>query len=239
MDDSTIERVRQFNRTVTQRVGVLNDHYLGRDRPLGEARVLWEIGPQGCDVRRLRSRLDLDSGYVSRLLRSLESAGLVTVGVNGQDRRVRTVRLTRRGAAERAVLDRRSVALARSMVEPLTEEQRERLTAAMGEVERLVTLASVVLEVIDPAHRDAQYCLSQYYAELGQRFAGGFDPAAHAAHRARPDATAGRAVPAGVAAQRTGRLRRTHVPRLRAGGAEADVGRPRGTRARPRSSAAP
>jgi DNA-binding MarR family transcriptional regulator/GNAT superfamily N-acetyltransferase len=176
MDDLTIDRVRRFNRTVTQRVGVLNDHYLGRDRPLGEARVLWEVGPQGCDVRRLRSQLDLDSGYLSRLLRSLESAGLVTVDVNGRDRRVRTVRLTRRGTAERAVLDRRSVDLARSMVEPLTEDQREQLTSAMGKVDRLLTLASVVLEVIDPAHRDGRYCLSQYYAELGQRFAGGFDP---------------------------------------------------------------
>ena len=39
-----IDRVRAFNRTVTQQVGALDDHYLARDRPLGEARVLWEIG---------------------------------------------------------------------------------------------------------------------------------------------------------------------------------------------------
>jgi DNA-binding MarR family transcriptional regulator/GNAT superfamily N-acetyltransferase len=174
-------------------VGALNDHYLARDRPLGEARVLWEIGSQGCDVRRLRSRLDLDSGYLSRLLRSLESAGLVTVGVNQHDRRVRTVRLTRKGAAERAVLDRRSVALARSIVEPLTEDQRQLLTSAMGEVERLLTLASVAIDVVDPARRDAQYCLSSYYAELDQRFAAGFDPA-----RTRPTAPDHMRPPAGL-----------------------------------------
>jgi DNA-binding MarR family transcriptional regulator/GNAT superfamily N-acetyltransferase len=172
---------------------VLNDHYLGRDRPLGEARVLWEIGSQGCDVRRLRSHLDLDSGYLSRLLRSLERAGLVTVGVNGHDRRVRTVRLTRRGAAERAVLDRRSIALARSMVEPLTEDQRGRLTTAMDEVERLLTLATVAFEVIDPAHRDAQDCLSRYYVELDQRFGAGFDPA-----RTRPTEPDQMRLPAGL-----------------------------------------
>lgn len=56
-------------------VGGLHDHYLARGRPLGEARVLWEIGERGCEIRALRTRLDLDSGYLSRLLRSLEAAG--------------------------------------------------------------------------------------------------------------------------------------------------------------------
>ena len=62
--------VREFNRTVVQRIGALSDSYLAQDRPLGEARLLWEIGPDGCAVRSLRERLELDSGYVSRLLRS-------------------------------------------------------------------------------------------------------------------------------------------------------------------------
>src|ERR1700694_3515381 len=101
-------RVRAFNRTVTQRVGALNDHYLARDRPLGEARVLWEIGREGCDVRRLRARLDLYSGYLSRLLRWLEAARLITVDQNEEDRRVRTAKLTPAGLVERDLLDRRS-----------------------------------------------------------------------------------------------------------------------------------
>ena len=71
-----------------------------------------EIGPDGRDVRDLRSRLDLDSGYLSRLLRSLENDGLVTVGVNQADSRLRTARLTAAGQAERAELDRLSDAAA-------------------------------------------------------------------------------------------------------------------------------
>jgi len=51
MQDAAVSQVRSFNRLVTQRVGALNDHYLSRSRPLGEARVLWEIGVDGCDVR--------------------------------------------------------------------------------------------------------------------------------------------------------------------------------------------
>lgn len=85
-----VSQVRRFNRIVTQRVGALDDRFLARDRPLGEARLLWEIGAGGCDVRSLRARLDLDSGYVSRLLRTLEASGLVTVEPDGRDRRVRT-----------------------------------------------------------------------------------------------------------------------------------------------------
>ena len=79
IEEAAVSRVRSFNRLVTQRVGALNDHYLARDRPLGEARLLWEIGREGCDVRRLRFRLGLDSGYLSRLLRSLEASQLVSV----------------------------------------------------------------------------------------------------------------------------------------------------------------
>jgi DNA-binding MarR family transcriptional regulator/GNAT superfamily N-acetyltransferase len=176
MEHDLIRQVRQFNRVVTQRVGALDDHYLSRDRPLGEARVLWEIGANGRPVRQLRERLDLDSGYLSRLLRSLEADGLVTVGPSEDDKRVRTARLTRSGRAERAVLDRRSDLMAEALLEPLTDAQRGRLVSAMAEVERLLTAALVEIEVVDPGHRHAQYCLAEYYAELDRRFDTGFDP---------------------------------------------------------------
>src|SRR5919109_1149099 len=106
MPDAMVDQVRRFNRTVTERVGALNDHFLGLDRPLGEARLLWEIGPDGCEVRLLRARLGLDSGYLSRLLRSLEAAGLVQVSPSPTDARIRVARLTRPGRRERAALDR-------------------------------------------------------------------------------------------------------------------------------------
>ena len=119
--ETELEGVRSFNRLVTQRVGALNDRYLSRDRPLGEARVLWEIGADGCELRELRSRLGLDSGYLSRLIRSLESAGLITVQPKETDRRIRAARLTAAGLAERDLLDARSDELARSFLEPLTD----------------------------------------------------------------------------------------------------------------------
>jgi DNA-binding MarR family transcriptional regulator/GNAT superfamily N-acetyltransferase len=169
-----LEQVRSFNRLVTQSVGALHDHYLSRNLPLGEARVLWEIG-DGCDVRELRGRLGLDSGYLSRLLRSLEAAGHVTVRPSADDRRVRSVRLTQSGRRERDVLDRRSDDLARSLLEPLSETQRARLVAAMAEVERLLSAGLVRVDVVDPEEPAATYCLGEYFAELGRRFDDGWD----------------------------------------------------------------
>jgi len=172
-----VDGVRRFNRTVTQRVGALDDKFLARDRPLGQARLLWEIGPQGCEVRVLRARLDIDSGYLSRLLRALESDGLVTVDPGGADARVRTARLTTGGLAERAELDRRSDELAATILERLDVRQRERLVAAMAEVERLLVASAVHVAVVDPRHPDARRCTGAYFAELAERFDAGFDPA--------------------------------------------------------------
>jgi DNA-binding MarR family transcriptional regulator/GNAT superfamily N-acetyltransferase len=176
VDTPLVEQVRSFNRTMTERVGALNDHFLGRNHPLGEARLLWEIGEEGATVRSLRSRLGLDSGYVSRMLRSLEAQGLVVVEASMHDGRVRQVRLTEAGLRERSELDRRADTFARALLEPLSEGQREKLVDAMALVERLLTASMVTIEVEDPASADARWCIEQYFAELGERFEGGFDP---------------------------------------------------------------
>lgn len=177
IDAGMVGQVRSFNRTVTQRAGALDDAFLARDRPLGQARLLWEIGPGGCDVRRLRSRLGLDSGYLSRLLRSLEHAGLVVVEPSPADGRVRTARLTHQGLAERAELDRRSDDAARSILAPLSQGQRARLIAAMAEAERLLAASMVQISGCEPGHPAARSCMQAYFSELDRRFDGGFDPA--------------------------------------------------------------
>ena len=172
-----VQQVRRFNRTFTESIGALEDRFLGRARPLGEARLLWEIGPDGAEIRMLRSRLGLDSGYVSRLLRSLQRQRLAGVRVDPADHRVRRAHLTKAGLEERAELDRRSDDLALRILEPLSEPQRERLVAAMTEVERLLQASMVHFAVEDPGTPDARWCFEQYFAELDARFDLGFDPA--------------------------------------------------------------
>jgi DNA-binding MarR family transcriptional regulator len=175
MDRDAVAGVRRFNRMVTRRIGVLDEEYLARGRPVGASRVLWEVGDDGADARGLRVRLGLDSGYLSRLLRSLQAEGLVTVDPDEADRRVRTVRLTAAGRAERAGLDEDSDALAWSLLAPLDEGRRARLVEAMGTVERLLTAGLVEVAVEDPTSADARACLGAYFAEIDERFDGGFD----------------------------------------------------------------
>jgi DNA-binding MarR family transcriptional regulator/GNAT superfamily N-acetyltransferase len=191
MADAMVDQVRRFNRVVTERIGALNDRFLGRPRPLGEARLLWEIGLDGSEVRLLRSRLGLDSGYLSRLLRSLEAAGLVEVSASPHDARIRVAHLTRAGDRERAALDMRSDEVAQSLLAPLTAAQRERLVRAMLEVERLLVAASVQISPVDPEHTHARYCLAEYVAELNRRATRRFDPSVGATalpHELRPPA---------------------------------------------------
>src|SRR2546428_6914015 len=114
MEMPLVEQVRSFNRTMTERVGVRNDRFLARNHPLGEARLLWEIGEEGARIRELRRRLGLDSAYVSRLLRSLEKQGLIVVRTSENDRRVRLVPPYQAGLPGRAELDHPADAFARS-----------------------------------------------------------------------------------------------------------------------------
>ncbi len=159
MDESQLLQIRRFNRAVTQRVGALDADYLRRGRPLAEARLLFEIGADGVDLRTLRGKLGLDSGYLSRLLQSLTAQGLIAVTKGAEDGRRRRVNLTRKGSAERAAYDRLSDNLAASMLAPLDAAERNRLLNAMGEVERLIRAASIEVVAESPDSADARRCL--------------------------------------------------------------------------------
>jgi DNA-binding MarR family transcriptional regulator/GNAT superfamily N-acetyltransferase len=177
MGTGQIAQVRSFNRLVTQRAGALDDHSLGRNRPLGASRVLFEIGAAGADLRDLRAKLSLDSGYLTRVIQSLESARLVRLRSTAHDGRVRRVELTPKGKAEFVEMNRRSDQAAEAILSPLSDSQRKRLVAAMSEVHNLLRVAGVRIERVDPASGVARWCIAQYFAELAQRFEAGFDPA--------------------------------------------------------------
>jgi len=175
MPNDPVQTARSFFRALTLRVGVFTDSFLGRGRPLAQSRLLFEIGREGADVRELRSRLDLDSGYLSRLLRSLERHGLVEVATLESDLRGRRACLTAAGLAELGELNRLGDRFAEVTLESLTEAERARLVEAMAEVEKLLNLSFTRISVEDPDSPDAKWCLEQYYAELSERFEGGFD----------------------------------------------------------------
>jgi DNA-binding MarR family transcriptional regulator/GNAT superfamily N-acetyltransferase len=177
MDTEQLASIRSFNRHLTQRIGALNDSFLGRGRPLGEARLLYEIGRAGAEVRTLRLRLDLDSGYLSRLLRSLDRQRLIAAVPTQADARRRTITLTAKGMRELGEYDKRSDRFAKSILQPLDEDQREKLVAAMANVDRLLRVSAVRLDLEPAGSPDARWCLAQYFAELERRFDQGFDEA--------------------------------------------------------------
>jgi DNA-binding MarR family transcriptional regulator/GNAT superfamily N-acetyltransferase len=162
--------VRRFNRSYTQRIGALEDSFLGMGLPLSHERLLFEIGSAPQTIQRLRARLGLDSGHLSRLLRRLESEGLVAVSVDLGDRRRRRADLTPAGRAHWAELERRSERQARLLVGPLTERQRERLARALAEADLLVRAATVSLETVAPQSEAAREAVGRYFAEIGRRF---------------------------------------------------------------------
>jgi len=176
MDRAAVNQVRAFNRTVAEHIGALTDEFLGRRRPMGSSRTLWEIGPEGVEVRTLRARLGLDSDYASRVLQSLKRERLITIARSPEDGRVRLIKLTAAGRAERAELDRRADGVAWSFLEPLSDRQREELITAVTQLERLLRASMVTIEVENPSTPDARWCIQQYVDELNTRFEAGFDP---------------------------------------------------------------
>ncbi len=170
--------LRHFNRTYTQRIGLLEESFLGLGLPLAAARLVFEIGPTGTTVRELRDRLGLDSGYLSRLLRTLQARGLVVVEPDPDDLRRRRVTLTPKGHSTYRRLDNRSERLAEEILQALSERQRDRLTGALAAADLLVRAATVQLRRVDPRSALATQAVDQYFAELNRRFPNGFDAAA-------------------------------------------------------------
>ncbi|WP_234393013.1 bifunctional helix-turn-helix transcriptional regulator/GNAT family N-acetyltransferase [Streptomyces pactum] len=171
--------MRRFNRYFTRRIGVLDDRYLGQERPLGEARLLFEIteSDSGVSLRELRVRLGLDAGYLSRLVKALRAQGMVRLGVHPDDSRLRTVEPTPAGRAEVAEQNRRADGLVSGLLQGLAPDQRRRLTDAVTTAQRLLRLAAVTVTPVDARAPDARACLDAYAAELDARFPEGFDPA--------------------------------------------------------------
>ncbi|MFG2005417.1 GNAT family N-acetyltransferase [Spirillospora sp. NPDC048911] len=130
-----IATVRSFNRFYTGVIGVLGEGLLETPYSLTEARVIFELAQRDAtEVLALRRALDLDAGYLSRMLARFESDGVVARERSVADARRQVVRLTPRGREVFAMLDDRSAGSVQAMLERLPGEHRRRLVTAMDTI---------------------------------------------------------------------------------------------------------
>ena len=140
--EDRVAAVRAFNRFYTARIGVLRDGLLRTPHSLTEARVLYELGQRDVtEVADLRREMDIDAGFLSRLLARLQSNGLVARERSTDDARRQRIRLTAEGAAAFAELDRRSADEIGAVLDALSEDDQQRLVAAMATVHEVLTHA--------------------------------------------------------------------------------------------------
>ncbi len=136
----TVERIRAFNRSWTEVLGLLDRHLLDTEHTLTEARVLFELGraSSGVDRLALRDKLAIDQSFLGRVLTRLQRAGLIAVKRDSADGRRHRLTLTRAGRAAYKTLDRRSAKQIGGMLQPLTGDQRRLLAEAMAVIPAVV-----------------------------------------------------------------------------------------------------
>ena len=138
-DDARIAAVRRFNRFYTRQIGVLRKTFLDSAYSLGEARVLYEIASNhSTTASQIARALDLDAGYLSRVLRKFEKQGLIERKTSKKDARQSHLALSARGKKSFAPLEVRSQQNMGSMLAKLTPEDQARLITAMATIETLL-----------------------------------------------------------------------------------------------------
>ena len=160
-----IARLRRFNRAVTREVGALDTSFLGRGRPLGMARVLQLVRPEGTDVALIRDKLALDSGLTSRFLRSLEREGLIATETDPADRRRRIARLTETGRAELEAYDAMGKDRAAQMI-ARAGSRADDVIAAVDLIATLLNRDQLEIRPADPDSPEVTACWQAYFAEL-------------------------------------------------------------------------
>ncbi|HZS69359.1 MAG TPA: helix-turn-helix domain-containing GNAT family N-acetyltransferase [Burkholderiales bacterium] len=173
---SQVDAVRRFNRFYTRRIGVLQSSYLGSPFPLPQARVLYEIGHRGeCTASELGGELDIDLGYLSRLIQGLKRQCLVQGEPARHDARHIRLTLTPKGRKAFAALDETSRRTMGEMLAPLARRARERLVSALQTVETVLEPRAANAELTLRPHRagDMGWVVERHGVLYGEEYGWG------------------------------------------------------------------
>jgi DNA-binding MarR family transcriptional regulator/GNAT superfamily N-acetyltransferase len=170
----TIAAFRRFNRFYTRLLGLFGNSYVSSRLSLTEGRVLFELATRGkSGATEIAGELSLDPGYLSRILRKFEEKGIIARSTSPGDARNAVLRLTRKGRAVFADLDRRSAQQARGVLDPLTPGTRAALLKSMHTIEaalapRSETRAPFILRTHRPG--DMGWIVSRNGAVYAQQY---------------------------------------------------------------------
>lgn len=157
-DHGRVPAVRRFNRFYTRVLGLLREGLLQTPFLLSEARLIFELGQRDeIELSELRDGLDLDAGYISRILGRLETQRLVERTRSDIDARRQVVRLTGDGRAAFRLLDERSSDEIRGLLSSLSEDQQRRLVRAMHEIEDVLGSSESLQAVVLHPPRSGDY----------------------------------------------------------------------------------
>jgi DNA-binding MarR family transcriptional regulator/GNAT superfamily N-acetyltransferase len=134
-----VAALRAFNRFYTRRIGVLDERLYGTPFTLPQTRVLWELAHhEGITATELARLLELDAGYLSRLLAALKARRLVRAQRSAADARQAILSLTAAGRRAFEPMNAHSQAQIATLLSPLDEPSRRRLLQAAGTIETLL-----------------------------------------------------------------------------------------------------
>lgn len=157
--------VRAFNRFYTQRIGVLAPKLAGSEFSLPEARLLWELAHHApVSAAVLSKRLQLDAGYLSRLLRGLKARGLLAGQAHPRDGRQTLLKLSAAGRRAFAPLDRSSQAETEALLSALSAPQRQALVGAMSRIRGVLEPQAAEPELRPPQPGDLGWLIERHGA---------------------------------------------------------------------------
>jgi len=138
-DQDLIARIRSFNRFYTNIIGLLDQHFLDSPFSLTEGRVLYEIcNTADCSAKKIRAHIAIDEGYLSRILDSFVTRGLIQKTSSPKDGRLRIIVPTEKGKGEFSNLNDNSNKLISRMIDGLSAEEREDLLNKMDGIRALL-----------------------------------------------------------------------------------------------------
>lgn len=138
--EKEVLKIREFNRFYTSIISVLDQSVLDSGFSLAEARALFEVGQlQPCTARNIMEEVNIDEGYLSRILQKLELEGWIVKEQSEQDRRKYQLRLTEKGETKVVLLESLANTSTGSLISSLSAAQLSTLLKSMGKIQELLS----------------------------------------------------------------------------------------------------